>query len=494
MNEKRVRDLYDDIKILVVDDEKRIRDVCQTMLTNEGFHVAAVENGFRCLELLEKDSFDIILLDLMMPGLSGMDILGYVKEKYPDIMVIVITGYATIEHGVGAMKKGAFDFLPKPFSPDDLRLIIDKAIDYIRTLKDIANEKSRMRTLINNLADGVMATDAEKNIVLTNPALLRMIGQTGKEIVGLKADELIGNHTLKRMIDQTLSASNENFAGLAEEFSLGDLGGDKDRILGARCIPFRDGRNRNLGTITVLNDITALKKMDQMKSDFVSMVAHEIKGPMNTVLMQIKVVLDGLAGQLTEKQKELLERINHRMKSLLELSSELLDIAKIESGLINQNKEILDMSEILLDQVTFHQPRAEAKKIDLKLDIQGELSPILGNRLNMEEVISNLIRNGIKYTPEGGKIMVTASSDMDYVSIDVSDTGYGIPKKDIDHIFERFYRVKNERTRFIIGTGLGLAIVKSIIDAHDGVIHVESEVDKGTTFKVLIPTAGSNPP
>lgn len=494
MNEKRDCNFYSETKILVVDDEKRIRDVCQTMLTNEGFHVAVAESGYRCLEIIETDNFDIILLDLMMPGISGMDILGFVKERHPDTLVIVITGYATIEHGVGAMKKGAFDFLPKPFSPDDLRLVLDKAIDYMRTLKDIANEKSRMRTLINNLADGVMATDSEKNIVLTNPTLLRMIGHGGKDIVGEKVDEIVENDMLKKMIDRTLSASDENFAGLAEEFNFKDLGGNEDRIVGIRCIPFKDGLNRNLGTITVMNDITALKKMDQMKSDFVSMVAHEIKGPMNTVLMQLKVILDGLAGQLTGKQEEILERISFRMKSLLELSSELLDIAKIESGLINQNKEILDLSEILFDQVAFHQPRAESKKINLELNIEGELSPVLGNRLNMEEVISNLIRNGIKYTPEGGKVTVSATSDMNYVCIRVSDTGYGIPEKDIGHIFERFYRVKNERTRYIIGTGLGLAIVKSIVEAHAGMIHVESEVNKGTEFKVFIPTAESSQP
>ena len=128
------------------------------------------------------------------------------------------------------------------------------------------------------------------------------------------------------------------------------------------------------------------------------------------------------------------------------------------------------------------------------MNIEGELSPVLGNRLNMEEVISNLIRNGIKYTPEGGKVTVSATSDMNYVCIRVSDTGYGIPEKDIGHIFERFYRVKNERTRYIIGTGLGLAIVKSIVEAHAGMIHVESEVNKGTEFKVFIPTAESSQP
>ena len=134
-------------RILVVDDEKRIRDGCCTTLNGDGFDVESAENGFVGLKKIDEEHFDIILLDLMMPGLRGIDLLSHVKTKHPDTLVIVITGYATLEHAIDAMKKGAFDFISKPFSPDDLRSVIGRAIDYIRTLGDIAYEKSRMRVL-----------------------------------------------------------------------------------------------------------------------------------------------------------------------------------------------------------------------------------------------------------------------------------------------------------------------------------------------------------
>ena len=149
-------------RILVVDDEKRIRQGCQKTLTLEGFEVALAESGDLAVEQLKNEHFDIILLDLMMPGLSGMDVLAHVKALHPDTVIIVITGYATLEHAIEAMKKGAFDFISKPFSPQDLRNVVAKAIEYIRTLEDIATEKSRVRVLINHLSGGVMATDAEK--------------------------------------------------------------------------------------------------------------------------------------------------------------------------------------------------------------------------------------------------------------------------------------------------------------------------------------------
>lgn len=475
-------------KILVIDDEKRIRDVCLEMLTNEGFLVSVAQDGYRGLDILQNEHFDIILLDLMMPGLSGMDLLKHIKELFPETIVIVITGYATLEHGIGAMKKGAFDFLPKPFSPEDLRLVIKKALDYMSTLQDIANEKSRMRTLINHLGDGVMATDADKKIALANPAFLKMIGYRGKSVIGMHVQDLIKNERLNQMIEEALSMGVENFGELTEEFEHGSLGDNEDLVLGVRCVPFRDQLDRNLGTITVIHDITTLKKMEHLKSDFVSMVAHEIKGPINSVLMQIKVFLDGLAGDVTEKQVEILTRISERLKALSALSVELLDLAKIESGLITMEKEKLDTADLLKEIVAFHQGRALLKKIELTLDVPQGLSPLLANKGNMEEVFSNLISNAIKYTPEEGEVTVSAKTENGYVCVSVSDTGFGIPEKDMGRIFERFFRVKNKNTRFISGTGLGLSIVKSIVEAHNGMISVESKLDEGSTFKVYIPT------
>jgi signal transduction histidine kinase len=224
-----------------------------------------------------------------------------------------------------------------------------------------------------------------------------------------------------------------------------------------------------------------------MKSDFVSMVAHEIKSPLNSVLMQLNVVLDGLAGELTEKQKEILSRISDRITSLTTLSTELLDLSKIESGLINQDREDLNVSELIRDQVISYRETADAKSIRLVLQETATGARMMGNRVNIEEVVSNLISNAIRYSPNGGKVEVRADTKDDCVVIQVSDTGFGIPAADQEHIFDRFFRVKNEKTRYINGTGLGLAIVKSIVEAHHGTIEVESTEGKGSCFKVIFP-------
>ena len=217
------------------------------------------------------------------------------------------------------------------------------------------------------------------------------------------------------------------------------------------------------------------------------MVAHEIRGPMNAVMAQIKVIQDGLAGKVTKKQKEILGRVSEKINGLVTLSSELLNLAKRETGLVALERRSINMTELIRDQIDFHQPKAQAKGIQLELDPLPDLPPVLANKQNMEEVLSNLIANAINYTLEGGRITVAARSEKHHLCISVKDTGFGIEKEDINRIFDRFYRVKNEKTRYIIGTGLGLPIVKSIIDAHNGMIRVESKPGHGSTLYVYIP-------
>jgi two-component system phosphate regulon sensor histidine kinase PhoR len=477
--------------ILVIDDEERVREGCRKVLSQEGFEVATAPGGELGLKMIEQEHYDIILLDLMMPSFSGFDVLAKVKALHPDSVVIVISGYATVENSIEAMKRGAFDFIPKPFSPEQLRLLVTKAIEYTRALQDIANEKSRIRVLINHLIDGVMATDCNKRVVLANPAFLTLAGYRQAGAIGRTAAEVIPDEQVQSMIDRALAMPRDQFQELTEELHCVSEEGQPGPVLNVRCIPFRDRVGRNVGTITVLHDITALKQMDRIKSDFVSMVSHEIRGPLNSILAQIKVVLDGLHGEVTQQQREILSRASQKIKSLVSLSSELLDLARIEAGLISQEREQINLAEILEEQVAFFHAAAQAKKIKLGLKRPIPVTPVFVNRRNMEEVVSNLIGNAIIYTPAGGKVMVTTAIEDMYLRISVQDNGIGLAPEDLERIFAPFYRVKNDQTRFIIGTGLGLAIVKRVVEAHNGFVRVESEPGRGSTFHVYIPRLGS---
>jgi len=210
---------------------------------------------------------------------------------------------------------------------------------------------------------------------------------------------------------------------------------------------------------------------------------------MNSLLMQLKNITDGLAGPVTEKQQEILQRASEKILNLNNLVTELLDLSRIESGLIAHEKEQVNMRQLLADQKSFHSHYGEEKQILIQLNCPADLPLILANRQNMEEVMSNLITNGIKYSPVGATILISAATENMYLKLQVADTGFGIPEEDLEKIFSRFYRVKDSNTRQVHGTGLGLAIVKSIIESHHGKISVASEVGRGTTFTVLLPLA-----
>ncbi len=475
-------------KILVIDDEKRIREGCSKILTKENCLVDTAENGEIGLKMIAEKYYDIILTDLMMPGIGGMEVIAKVREQHLDTIVIVVTGFATLEHSIEAMKKGAFDFIPKPFTPDQLRVVVSKSVKMTRTLQDIATEKTRFKTLVNYLTGGILVTDKSKNIVLYNPALLRMLGYEGGTLDDQPLSALTTDETLTGIIDGILGLNPGEFKVLSAEiepYEKGERASDQ-LYLRAQAVPFQNRSGEILGSVTIIDDITHLKKLDEMKSAFVSMVSHEIRSPLSTILSQIKILTDGLAGELGAKQADILGKISRKVEGLVALSNELLDLSRIEAGLIVQDKQQVQLMDILESLVGFMQARAKAKNISLSLK-KANLPLIQADGKSLEEVFSNLITNAIIYTPEGGKVNVAGKVKGGFVDIRVSDTGYGIAPDEIPLIFERFYRVKTDKTRYIIGTGLGLAIVKSIVEAHNGVVKVESKEGAGSTFSVRLP-------
>jgi len=481
-------------KILVVDDEKIIRDGCYRVLSGKGYEVITAENGQAALDVLAKEPLDIILLDLKMPVLSGEEVLEITGKKYPDIPVIIITGHGTVDTAVECMKKGAYDFITKPFQIDQFLLIITRAAEKrnleqkarqfeqenIRNLYDLNLEKSRLKTIINYMGNGVMVTNRNLEVVLHNPALMRLMEiseevENPAPISTIINDESLIN-TLRRIQDGK-SSENES---ISQEITA------RANVLRAISAPALGPDNNIVGTVTVIEDITAFKQLDQMKTDFVNMVAHELRTPLSAIKQQNHVLLEGLCGPLGEKQQEIVCRGSSRIDALLELINDLLDVAKIEAGKYVQRRLPTDIGQIIEDTIALMDAKAKEKGIVLSFALKN-LKPVQADPKNIEEIFNNLISNAINYSHEGGKVAVTAEGQGEYMEIRIADTGVGISPEELPKIFDKFYRVKHPKTRQVIGTGLGLAIVKGIVDAHHGTIDVESVVDKGTTFRILFP-------
>jgi len=492
----------DQVKILVIDDEQIMRDGCARILSKNGCSVLTAENGSVGLAKLQESpkEIDIILLDLMMPGMSGMEVLEKIQALDDTLLIIIITGYATVASAVEAMKKGAYDFIAKPFTPDQLRIVVKRALERRmlqkeaeflrsereRSLRDVATEKSRVKTIINCMGDGILVCDRDSCIVLANPAASRMLEIPESRLLGNYVSQSNLHSELSKTIEDSLKTEDSAYTSISQELSIGD---SREMFLRAHTAPVRNDLGEIMGSVTVLQDISHLKELDKMKSEFIAMVAHELRAPIATVEQQLTVIIGGMAGELNEKQQQMITRAKERTRSVLTLIKDLLDFSKIEAGKMVQYKEPLSLAEVIPRVVEAMKADAEGKNIRIEILHPLSSSIIQADQNSMEGILNNLISNAIKYTPDGGRVTISLDDDDSFVKVSVTDTGIGIKGEDIPRIFDKFYRVKSSDTRQIVGTGLGLSIVKSIVDAHMGTISVESTEGKGTTFSVLLPKA-----
>lgn len=483
--------------ILVVDDEMGIREGCKRVLSAEGYAVDTAEDGRSGLKKAEDNDYDLILVDLMMPGMGGMDLIKRIHHMDPEVITVVITGNATIETAVEATKLGAYDYLPKPFSPEALAAVVTRGLekrilsleakklyaDRAKRLLELVNERSRLRTIIGCMADGVLVANLEGRLVLWNASSIRMLKSKGFDVAGESLEYYISNEPLISAIKEVLNSEDKDFSMVSREFPAKD----QEVILMANIAPVRDEDGNILGAVTVLRDITALKEINKIKSQFVSMVAHELRAPIAAIKGWLEVVLSGEAGGDAEQNKKWLQRAMDRSESLLAMVNDLLVINRMEAGKIAQKMEKVKINVILNKIIDFFEPEAGLQKVSIKAALPQELPPIQADVRDMEKLFTNLIGNAIKYNRENGSVTIEGEVEGSFVRYDVKDTGIGISPEHLPRIFDDFYRADDERTKKISGTGLGLTIAKKIVNSHFGRIEVASEPEKGSVFSVFLP-------
>ncbi|MFH1034098.1 MAG: response regulator [Pseudomonadota bacterium] len=476
-----------DISILVIDDEQRVRQACRRVLEPEGYRISEAANGQEGLASIQQDPPDLVLVDLMMPVVDGMELLAAARQDHPYLAVVVITGYATMERAVQALQQGADDFLPKPFKPQDLRLVVERVLKRVRTLSLMAIEKSRTRVLVESMTNGVMVLEAGGHVAYANPALLGLLGCKAADCQGLEVEKALPCPEVTAALRQVLTMPEPQPHML--NCQLQPVPRQEPRYLQVRCSPFLDGRGHLVGALAVFDDITAWRRLDELKSEFVSTVAHEIASPLASVLGQLQNLSQGLAGPLSPQQSELVDRSRSRLEGIVALSRDLLDLSRIEAG-ANGQPEAVQVEPLLREALDMLGPQASQKGQSLDYSQDGPLEPVLGVARELGEVFINLLSNAIKYTPEGGRIRVWARQEGAELQVGFEDSGYGIAQEDQEKIFLRFFRVKDPNTRHIVGTGLGLPIVKRVVEEHGGQVRVQSQPGQGSTFIVSLPVRG----
>jgi PAS domain S-box-containing protein len=483
--------------ILVVDDETGIREGCKRALSLEGYAVDDAEDGQAGLQKTKENDYDLILVDLMMPGIGGLDLIKKIHHMDPEIITVVITGNATIESAVEATKLGAYDYLPKPFSPEVLSAVVKRGLEKrmlsleakklyaerASRLMELVNERSRLRTIIGCMADGVLVANTEGRLVLWNASSIKMLKSKGFDIAGEPLEYYIPNQPLIAAIKDVLNSEDREFSMVSHEIPVQD----EKVILMANIAPVRDEDGKILGAVTVLRDITALKEINKIKSQFVSMVAHELRAPMAAIKGWLEVVLSGEAGGDEEQKNRWLKRAMDRSDSLLALVDDLLVINRMETGKIAQKMESVKLNDVVEKIIEFLKPDAANREVSIQAGLPGDLPSIQADVRDMEKLFTNLISNAIKYNRKDGSVSIVGELEGSFIRYDVKDTGIGISPENLAHVFEDFYRSDDERIKKIPGTGLGLTIAKKIVNSHVGRIEVESQPGKGSTFSVFLP-------
>lgn len=487
------------VRILVIDDEKVIREGVERALAKREYEIFKAEDGNKGLELLKSIDFDIVLTDLMMPGLDGFAVLDWLRENQPHVQVIVITGFATVSKAVTAMKQGAFDFVGKPFTPDYIRVVVDRAIDRLamraeteklreeknRGLEAIDKSQSRLKTVFSCMAEAVLITDLEGIVVLHNPAAIKILEIQTDPCIGKPLAASIRDITAVNMVNEAMSKAKV----VTREFPPGSI---SRKYLRAYCSPVTNEQGKVIGAVTTFEDISIPKQIDRMKSDFVAMVAHELKSPLASVEQMIYAVQVGCEYEAASNCNALHLRMTTRTKDLLRLIDNLLNLAKLESGTVVFNLEPVRGDDIIRDVLDIAKPQADGKKITIEYQPCGEDWWFNIDYDHMRTAIMNIVSNSVKYTPDGGKVLLSTEIVGGFVNINVQDTGIGISQGDLPHIFDRFFRVKGKATRHITGSGLGLALVKQVVEAHQGYIDVQSAPQVGTTFTLSFPLVQKN--
>lgn len=345
-------------------------------------------------------------------------------------------------------------------------------------VEEITNEKNRVQAILTSMADGVLAVDNEGKIILINPVVEYLFGFKAAEVKGRPIIEIIRNFELEGIINQALQ--QEIFINKEIEII-----SPVPKIFKVRVSPFYTVDYVNIGIVVILRDITELRILEQVRTEFVTNVSHELRTPLTSIKGFVETLLDGAMEEKVTSER-FLKIISDETDRLNRLIGDILSLSKIEAKPTEFSRTKVQMEKVINNVVSMLYPQANSKKLNLTTEI-SPLPAILANEDMMRQLLINLIDNAIKYTPPNGKVTVEAASVKGGVQIKIKDTGLGIPVASLPRLFERFYRVDKARSREMGGTGLGLAIVKHIVEANNGNVQVESKVGEGTEFIVYLP-------
>ncbi|MBR6162481.1 response regulator [bacterium] len=505
-------------KILILDDETVFTSSMKILFELEGVgEVFAFNSPLKALEYLENNPVDVVVSDFAMPEMNGVEFLSKVKRLYPDLSLILVTGYADKENAIKAINEvGIYRYIEKPWGNDNNNILIPvknaiertrlklalkekmvllenankKLTEYSESLEDLVKAKtadiiemnSRLNAVINYCADGILLVSEEGKIVSSNPAAEKMFGL---------CSDMLKTHNISEVIipENNIplnSVLNKEEVKFVRDLSIVNAADGKNisvEISSSYISPEKEGENGNF--VVVIRDISIMKDMERLRDDFIATLTHDLRTPALAAIQTLEYFLDGSLGALEEKQKMLLTTMKKSNQDMLGLVNTLLEVYKYESGKMTTVKTVFEFEKLVDECAEQVKSLAESKNIEIVkcFNLEKDLK-IEADRNEIRRVIMNFMGNAINYTNDGGSIELKASTDGDDLQFSVKDNGIGISKQDIPKLFKRFSQGTSERRS--MSTGLGLYLAKQIIDAHGGKIWLESDKGKGSEFFFIL--------
>lgn len=396
-----------------------------------------------------------------------------------------------ISRPIEEMRKGATRFAQGELShrlaaPDTMELAAlaqamnQMAQELEQRMQAILRQRNESEAVLSSMVEGVVALDPEEHILNLNAAAARLLGGDAARLQGRSIQEVVRNRELHDMIQTTLDQ------GIATQgdVALYRLG---EQILNAHCTPLFDADGRRMGALLVVNDVTQLRRLETMRSDFAANVSHEIKTPLTAIQGFVETLSQGSVTDPQEAQR-FLQIIDKHVQRLTAIVDDLMQLARLEQGEESRQLrlETVSLEQVLRAAVQLCRPKADAKAMTIDIRCAAALTARIDAEL-MEQAAVNLLDNAIKYSPDNSRITVTAQVEGQEIRIAFADEGIGVAPAHLPRLFERFYRVDKSRSRRMGGTGLGLAIVKHILQAHGGQVTVSSIQGRGSTFTIRLP-------
>ncbi len=371
------------------------------------------------------------------------------------------------------LASGDLEHLVDAISPDETQELAvafnSMALSLKQMVVDLSNERNKLSVVLATMTDGVAVIDGEGHVVLANPATESLLDLPSPHPEGQRLVEMVRDHDLQHLIGQCKS-TGEIHQGEIELTS-------SRRYLRVIAIPLPSIDSQ--GVLLVLHDLTQEWRVDTTRREFVTNVSHELRTPLAAVKAAVETLEDGALNEPKEARK-FLTGVNRNIDRMTRIVDELLELSKLETGQAVIHLSSFHIQDPIEEEMERYHPRAQDGGVSLSLELPSNLPPTVGDKEKFQQVMSNLLENAIKFTPEGGTVTVTAKASQTSLAISVKDTGIGIPPEHLPHVFERFYRIDHFQRDG--GSGLGLAIAKHIVQAQGGEVWVESREGEGSTF------------